>query len=55
MKKELTILWAMFILSVFCMYLVELTKGDNILLMFVSFSLLTLIVCIHIHQIRIKL
>jgi hypothetical protein len=55
MKKELTILWITFLLSVFCMYLVDLTKGDNILLMFLSFSLLTLIVFIYIYKIRMKL
>ena len=55
MKKELTILWAMFILSVFCIYLVKLGEGDKLLLMFVSFSLLTLVVCMHIHKKRMNL
>jgi 4-hydroxybenzoate polyprenyltransferase len=54
MKKELTILWAIFILSVFCMYLVKLGEGDKLLLMFVSFSLLSLIGCIYNYQIRNK-
>lgn len=54
MKKQLIILWAMFILSVFCMYLVELTKGDSILLMFVSFSLFVLILCTNYLKYRLE-